>query len=78
MAAMLYPWYERVREASIYQGDIFDNCPVLPTPDELATKKLASVEIEWEAFDLVVMTQSCDLVQGSGKGCSPLRRSRSH
>jgi hypothetical protein len=49
-------WYKAVSESSLEQGDILPGCPV-PTADREAN------EIVTTPIDLVVMTQTCDLVQ---------------
>ena len=58
-----HDWYEVIEGMSLQQGDILRDCPVFAIsgsalwPLEVA----ADVEIEAKVFDLVVMTQSCDL-----------------
>jgi hypothetical protein len=56
-------WYEIAQGPAILQGDMLFNCPVL-----LGTEQLrwpippdARVDAHVKVFDLVVMTQSCDL-----------------
>jgi hypothetical protein len=63
-----YPWFGVVNGDQIEQGDIFENCPVFLPPDEinLAAEKPAA-EFKWEDRDLIVLSQSCDLVKGREK-----------
>jgi len=62
-----YPWYAMVEGDGLEQGDLFEDCPVvLPTvqpggPHERTGLTLAA---EVQYFDVVVMTQSCDLAAG--------------
>ena len=61
-----YPWYEVVEDESLEQGDIFLSCQVLePALIKLGT---SATEFEMQAivkeYDIVVLSQSCDLVQG--------------
>lgn len=61
-----YPWYGVVEGDDIKQGDILENCPVFVPPDELALApegNPASAEFIWQERDLIVMSQSCDLVK---------------
>src|SRR5688572_12333188 len=57
---MDYPWYHWVRGVDLKQGDLLEKCPVfLPqaSDDEMIT-------FDEEARDVIVLTQSCDLVPG--------------
>jgi hypothetical protein len=57
-----YPWYEIVEGEGLEQGDLLRQCPVIlpasdlsfPLPDETMPADVLT-------FDVVVMTQSCDL-----------------
>jgi hypothetical protein len=62
-----YPWYQAVRGDDIDQGDLFESCPVFLPPDDLARGALASATFRWEERDLIVLSQSCDLVKGREK-----------
>lgn len=70
-----YPWYTVVTGDSLAQGDLLDNCPVFIAPAELAAPeagpKMAEdaiqAEFRYEPFDLIVMSQTCDLVEGREK-----------
>jgi hypothetical protein len=56
-------WYEVTEGQSLFQGDILMNCPVFTVVGALQWPLPADTEVEVEAkiFDLVVLTQSCDL-----------------
>ncbi len=56
-------WYELAEGELLYQGDILMNCPVFSVLGQLHWPVSPDVPVEVEAklFDLVVMTQSCDL-----------------
>lgn len=69
-AVPAYPWYGVVDGDEIEQGDIFENCPVFIPPDELtltADGKPSNADFSWQERDLIVMSQSCDLVKGREK-----------
>ncbi|MBX6314441.1 MAG: hypothetical protein IRY99_16230 [Isosphaeraceae bacterium] len=69
MEATAYPWYGIVHRLEIAQGDILEGCPVFLPPDDwdLDEGATASVMFRWEERDVIVMTQSCDLVLGREK-----------
>jgi hypothetical protein len=72
MAASIpeYPWFGVVDGDGIEQGDIFEKCPVFLPPDTLAVTaegKPANADFTWQERDLIVMSQSCDLVKGREK-----------
>jgi len=57
-----YPWYEvQNANAALAQGDIFYSCPVIVPPLELIPNQ--RVEVEVDTYDVIVMSQSCDLEQ---------------
>lgn len=62
-----YPWYDAVSGEDIEQGDIFDDCPVFIPAEELATNLLEEAEFIWEERDVIVMSQTCDMVRGREK-----------
>jgi len=66
-----YPWYEIVSGDNIQQGDILENCPVLILPSELSLNSSNTTanpyEIPWEGRDVIVISQSCDMVKGREK-----------
>jgi len=54
-------WYEVVsRKENILQGDFIEDCPVIIPPSELSDE----MEVCIRNYDVVIMSQSCDLVQG--------------
>ena len=60
-----YPWYADSEGDEIEQGDVFEACPVyLPTAD---AREHGIVDFEWEERDLIVLSQTCDLVKGREK-----------
>jgi hypothetical protein len=57
-----YPWYEIVGpDEPLLQGDFIDSCPVIIPPSQIRSGKVEAEVIE---FDIIIMSQSCDLVQG--------------
>jgi hypothetical protein len=67
-----YPWYKRIRGDEITQGEILEGCPVFLPSADLATRSLddaslGTVNFQWKKLDVIVMTQTCDLVQGRAK-----------
>lgn len=63
-----YPWYQAGSWASLEQGDLLPNCPVLVPPANLAEVLLAAaegdesnVEMRVQTARLIIMSQSCDL-----------------
>jgi len=55
-----YPWYDIVKsEEDIMQGDFIKECPVIIPPSEISDE----VEVRIINYDVVIMSQSCDLVQ---------------
>jgi len=56
-----YPWYEIVNGSSpLLQGDFVDSCPVVVPPTAIESERVSAEVIE---YDVVTMSQSCDLVQ---------------
>lgn len=69
-SAPTYPWYEVVTGRELEQGDILEACPVFAPPDELAQTTVeadATVPFNRHHADVIVMSQSCDLVEGREK-----------
>ena len=66
---MEYPWYEYINGDGIEQGDIFESCPVLIPPDDLnlTTDSAIVTNFRWEKRDVIVMSQTCDLVKDREK-----------
>lgn len=65
---MNYPWYEIVEGSQILQGDFISSCPIiLPPPDYYSLKfineKSRNVKVEVEEYNVIIMSQSCDLAQ---------------
>lgn len=56
----IYPWYDIVdSNADLLQGDFIKECPVVIPPSEIFN----DVEVRIINYDVVIMSQSCDLVQ---------------
>jgi len=56
------PWYEVVEDSSLLQGDLLDECPIIiPPPDFKATQSETLIPIRAEFYNVVVMSQSCDI-----------------
>lgn len=60
-----FPWYDFVDGDDIEQGDIIPDCPCFQPDGQLVSGK--KVNIKWQRRDLIVLSQSCDLVQGREK-----------
>jgi len=58
---MEYPWYDVVdSNEPLLQGDFISSCPVfVPT----TTIKVGTIPAEVKEYDVVVMSQSCDLIE---------------
>jgi hypothetical protein len=61
-----YPWYSVVQGTDLAQGDLFERCPVFLPPADLA-EPWDEAAFAWEERDVIVMTQTCDLVPGREK-----------
>ena len=63
---MTYPWYYLVNGDELQQGDILEACPVFSPPPNLRLNFLEDEdgEFTWEERDVIIMSQSCDLVKG--------------
>jgi hypothetical protein len=57
-----YPWYELVDGITLEQGDLLLNCPNIVLPADLAVPVPPEIKGRIDQFDVIVMTQSCDLV----------------
>ena len=66
---MTYPWYCLVNGDELEQGDILECCPVFSPPPNLTLNSLQEQEVDfiWEQRDVIIMSQSCDLVKGNEK-----------
>ena len=60
-----FPWYEVVDNSEpILQGDFYSSCPVfIPSAEGNSISEEATVPIEVMQYDVIVMSQSCDLLQ---------------
>lgn len=58
-----YPWYEVVSGPVLEQGDLLKECPIIMPARQLTFPLADNTELfnVW-TYDVVVMTQSCDLV----------------
>ena len=60
--AVEYPWYKTVsNKTPLEQGDFINNCSVVHPKTSKLNRKLKADVIQ---YDVVVMTQSCDLLAG--------------
>ena len=66
---MTYPWYCLINGDELEQGDILEHCPVFAPPPDLTLNSLEDGEgiFEWEERDVIIMSQSCDLVKSREK-----------
>ena len=65
-----YPWFDLIDGDEIEQGDIIENFPVFLPPDDLVVgpaSQTASVSFAWKEQNVIVMSQSCDLVKDREK-----------
>ncbi len=63
-----YPWYCLVSGLELEQGDILENCPVFSAPANLTLNSSQEIaDFTWEQQDVILMSQSCDLVEGREK-----------
>jgi len=58
-----YPWYSVVSGEEIQQGDIIERCPVFRPRNANLDNPGERGYFDWDDRDLVVMSQTCDLVQ---------------
>ena len=54
-----YPWYEIVSGEEVWQGEVINSCPIMVPSHAIELGKVSAEVIE---YDVVVMSQSCDLV----------------
>lgn len=61
-----YPWYELVEGSSLLQGDFLDKCPIIAPHGLYAPSSGEAQEVETitTEYDVVVMSQSCDIEHG--------------
>ena len=67
-----YPWYEIVTGDDLEQGDILEACPVFSPPADLVGEDYKTALFGWDEQDVIVLTQSCDLVKGREKVVEPM------
>lgn len=68
--AQEYPWYTVVSGDELEQGDILQDCPVFIPPNILANELVAQgsqVRFSCQFMDVIVMSQTCDIVKGREK-----------
>lgn len=66
MSGEIYPWYSCPTGRDITQGDILFDCPI-SVPVSVATASTAPgahTEVEIKQYDVVIMSQACDIEQG--------------
>ena len=64
---MNYPWYQAQRGPNLEQGDILESCPVFLPRADLQPAEDDALFFDEELRDVIVVTQSCDLVAGREK-----------
>ena len=64
---MADPWYDLVEGDELQQGDILLKCPVYKTVITFPLVPDQIVDLEFSIHDLIVLSQSCDLVKGQKK-----------
>ena len=69
--ASRFPWYEIVEGDELEQGDIFEQCPIFKIESPFSYEEFCAADFEpqfknW-TYDVIVITQSCDLVKGHPK-----------
>lgn len=66
-----YQWYKIVEGDEIQQGDILENCPVFVLPPEVDLDSPTILnriyEIPFQSSDVIVISQTCDMVKGREK-----------
>lgn len=79
-----YPWYSLATGDDLEQGDILEACRVFSPPEDLAgDSSIAHATFRYTERDVIVMSQSCDLVKERNKLtevllCAVWRRSEFH
>ena len=55
-----YPWFEVVDgDENLLQGDFIKECPIVIPPSKISNE----VEVRIVNYDVIIMSQSCDIVQ---------------
>jgi hypothetical protein len=65
-ATYSYPWFAQISHDDLEQGDIFEECPTFLPPDNITESNQKPV-IQWAERDLILLSQSCDLVKDREK-----------
>ncbi len=66
-----YPWYDVVKGSDLQQGDIFFGCPIAqPTLSALENTSSAAQEVKVVEYNVIVLSQSCDLAIRKDGTCS--------
>jgi hypothetical protein len=61
-----YPWYTLVEGPDLLRGDLLNICPFFVPPDDFqmpSSGELAETKVGVQIYDVVMMSQSCDLEQ---------------
>lgn len=64
---MDYPWYQVVGSTQLEQGDILESCPVFLPRADLPLTEEGAVFFDEELRDVIIVSQSCDLMAGREK-----------
>lgn len=65
MSSEDYKWFQIVNGNELEQGDILESCPVFSPPSNLAVESHEEATFEWNEFDLIILSQSCDLAHSN-------------
>lgn len=60
-----FPWYDVAEAGDLEQGDIIPNCPCFSPEGPLESGE--AISLRWQERDLIVLSQSCDLMKGREK-----------
>ncbi len=55
-------WYELIGDDTLRQGDLLERCPIMFPPEDVNEVINGEQEIEYGEVDVVVLSQSCDLI----------------
>jgi len=60
-------WYEQIltSDQSILQGDLVSQCPIVTPPSVISSGEKLTIDVE--RFNVVILTQSCDLENGKAE-----------
>ncbi len=61
---MAYPWFAELKQGQVndlQQGDLIPNCPIIIPPPSISD---GEIELELKEIDSLILSQSCDLVNG--------------